>query len=177
MKLCISGPQCCGKSSLLNSLKEQGSLFKGYTFIDEPIRKLVAEKNIKINKDCTYYDQLLILQEHHKNVLRYDKFITDRGSLDAFTYATHDYLNGKYSFNEWATYIAIHEQCMKYYDLIFILDPLPMKDDGFRSLDTVWQQEIYDLMIRLAAGRAIIVPDYSIEERVEFVYKHVYSIV
>jgi len=83
----ISGPQCCGKSTILNALKESKA-FQGFTFIDEPVRRLVKELGIKINKDATYEDQMIILQEHHRNTLRYSDYITDRSALDAFTYAT-----------------------------------------------------------------------------------------
>lgn len=145
MKICISGPQCAGKSTLMRKLKECGN-FDQYHFIDEPVRRLVKEKNIKINQDSNYESQMTILEEHHRNIYRHPKFITDRGALDAFTYATHDYLVGKYSFKQWKSFYEIYVETMHQYDHIFLLPPLEMKDDGFRSLDVQWQEQIYNLM-------------------------------
>lgn len=170
MKISISGPQCCGKTTTLGALKTQKAL-EGYTFIEEPIRRLVREKGIKINKDASFDDQILILQEHHLNILRYDRFVTDRSALDAFTYATYDYIHGKYSFSQWKQFKDIFDECMKHYDRVFLLEPLPMKDDGFRSLDIQWQKETYNLMYDIAFQQAwtkpVILPDYNVEVRMK----------
>lgn len=169
MKISISGPQCCGKTTTMNALKELPSL-KHYTFIEEPVRRLVKEKGIKINKDSTFDDQLLILQEHHLNTLRYDDFVTDRSALDAFTYATYDYIVGKYNFSQWKQFKEIYEECIDQYDRIFLLEPLPMKDDGFRSLDVEWQNKTYSLMHDIAfkhKNKPIILPDWTVELRMK----------
>jgi nicotinamide riboside kinase len=169
MKISISGPQCCGKTTTMNALKELRSL-NHYTFIEEPVRRLVKEKGIKINKDSTFEDQILILQEHHLNTLRYDDFVTDRSALDAFTYATYDYIVGKYSFSQWKQCKEIYEECINQYDRIFLLEPLPMKDDGFRSLDIDWQKKTYSLMHDIAFkhnNKPIILPDWSVELRMK----------
>lgn len=169
MKISISGPQCCGKTTTMNALKELSSLGH-YVFIEEPVRKLVKEKGIKINKDSTFEDQLLILQEHHLNTLRYEDFVTDRSALDAFTYATYDYVNGKYTFAQWKQFKEIYDECINQYDRIFLLEPLPMKDDGFRSLDVEWQQHTYQLMWNIAhqnKNKPIILPDWNVNLRMK----------
>lgn len=167
MRISISGPQCCGKTTTLKALKELAEL-NHYTFIDEPVRRLVKEKGIKINKDASFSDQLMILEEHHKNTFRHADFITDRGVLDAFSYATYDYLHGKYSYFEWMIFNEIFKDSIKRYDRIFLLEPLPMKDDGFRSLDIEWQKETYDIMYDIAKDYdPIILPDWNVEGRIK----------
>ena len=94
--------------------------------------------------------------------------ITDRGILDAFTYATYDYLHGKYSYLQWMVFNEIFKDSIKRYDRIFLLEPLPMKDDGFRSLDIEWQRETYDIMHDIAKDyNPIILPDWNVEGRIK----------
>jgi len=167
MRISISGPQCCGKTTTLKALKDLPELSR-YEFIDEPVRRLVKERGIRINKDATFEDQLLILEEHHKNTFRYTDFVTDRGILDAFTYATYDYIHGKYSYLQWMVFNEIFKDCINRYDRIFLLEPLPMKDDGFRSLDVEWQKATYDIMYDIAkAYNPIILPDWNVEGRIK----------
>lgn len=165
MKICISGPQCSGKSTLMKALGNI-EMFVDHHFIDEPVRKLVAEKGIKINKIADYESQMMILEEHHRNTYRHYSLITDRGALDAFTYATWSYLKGDYSYKEWADFSDIFQKTMRRYDRIFILPPLEMKNDGFRSLDINWQNEIANLMEDIAnewcSSNNWIVPVYNV---------------
>ena len=151
----------------MKALKELPELAH-YTFIDEPVRRLVKEQGIKINKDATWDDQYIILQEHHRNAYRFEHFVTDRSILDAFSYATYDYIHGKYNYKEWVYFQEMFERTIKKYDRIFLLEPLPMADDGFRSLDVAWQKETFDIMYDIAREyHPIILPDWNVEGRIK----------
>lgn len=169
MRISITGPQCCGKTTTLNALKTLPELAH-YVFVDEPIRKLVKEKGIKINKEATFEDQMIILQEHHLNALKYDHLISDRSAIDAFSYATLDYIHGKYNYAQWKEFRSLYNECIKMYDRVYLLEPLPMKDDGFRSLDIEWQKETFEIMHRILINDKInftILPDWNAEGRIK----------
>lgn len=175
MRICISGSQCSGKSTLMNALRNL-NVFKEYQFIDEPVRRLVKEKGIQINKDSGYFSQLIILEEHHRNAIRYPNMVTDRGALDAFTYATYDYIKGKYTFGEWRKFKQIYDETITMYQSIFVLPPLEMKDDGFRSLDVEWQKEIYDLMFNISnsyGNYVFDIPHGNVNDYVKFILQNV----
>jgi len=75
---------------------------------------------------------------------------------------------------QWFDFVRIYEDCMKRMTKVFLLEPLPMKDDGFRSLDVKWQHETYDLMAKLHK-ESIIIPSYtSVEQRVSLIEHYIY---
>jgi nicotinamide riboside kinase len=169
MKFAISGAQGVGKSTLIKELQAQPDLIEGCVLITEIVRTLAAQ-GIKINKGADHKSQMIILEEHYKNTLRYDKMITDRCALDAFTYATWDYLNGAYTYEQHKEHEAIFLDTIKNYDLIFYIAPeFEIVNDGFRSTDAIYQKEIHELFLKAIRkyNLRVMAISGSVEDRME----------
>lgn len=154
MRIILSGAQCTGKTSILREIEErqrQNAVhakpkylrLSDYRVIKEVVRELMKEKGITINKDADHTSQCLILEQHYKNCLREQDFISDRGSIDAFVYATWSYLHGKFTLAEHIEHEQLFLRSLPYYDYIFYLPvEFEIKEDGVRSVDRIYQSEI-----------------------------------
>jgi deoxyadenosine/deoxycytidine kinase len=175
MKIAISGSHCTGKSTLVDTLAVKGVFPNSVLFITEIVRGLVVG-GVKVNQFNDHKSQMTILEAHHKNILNYKDFITDRCSLDAFVYSTWNYLNGGCSYREWKEYEEIFLDCINSYDYIFYLPiEFPIVSDGFRDTDVEYQKQIHELFIRLSKMYAInlITLRGSVEERIETMKKFI----
>jgi predicted ATPase len=144
MKIVISGPQGCGKSTLLKAIEDSGS-FNDCVFIKEIVRTL-AKQGVQINKGADHNSQCKILEQHYKNAISIPKFITDRGAIDAFSYATWDYLENKYTYEQHKQHEALCLETLKQYDLHFYLPiEFVMEEDGVRDTDLKYQKKIEEL--------------------------------
>jgi len=141
IKIAICGSQSTGKSTVINALKQKEEL-KRFVFIDEIVRTLVKQ-GVKIDKDADHSSQVRILEEHYKNIWRHSSFITDRCAIDAFTYATVDYVNGKFTYEEHKIHESIFLDCIKSYDIVFYIPiEFDIVPDGFRNTEKDYQREI-----------------------------------
>lgn len=148
MKIAISGSQGSGKTTLLNVIKEKRS-FPEYTLITEIVRTLI-QQGVQINRGADHISQMRILEAHYKNILREENFITDRCAVDAFVYATYDYLQGNYTYQEHKQHEEIFLSCIKSYDLFFYLPiEFSLQEDGVRDTDVDYQQEIHRLFLTI----------------------------
>lgn len=145
MKLIISGTSCVGKSTIFNILQER---HPSMLFLNESARELFESGAIQsVGMNCSHKDQLFMLEEHYKNTLRYDEFISDRGVLDAFVYATQNYLDGAYTWEEHLEHERIFLKCIKQYDVIFYIPlsrvniPL-VEQDGLRNDTEQFRKDI-----------------------------------
>lgn len=140
-RIVLSGASSVGKTTLLNSV-EPFLQQNNYFIIKEVVRSLVKQ-GVKINKGADHWSQCRILTEHYKNTLRHDKFITDRGSIDAFVYATWDYLQGHYIYEEHKEHEEIFISCLPRYTKYYYLPiEFGIVADGVRDIDKEYQQEI-----------------------------------
>jgi nicotinamide riboside kinase len=146
IKIAIMGAQGSGKSTVLNALREVDSL-SHYAFVNEIVRTL-AKKGVKINKNSDHKSQTTILEQHYKNIWNHDSFITDRGALDAFVYATWDYLHGNFTYTEHKEHEKIFLDCITSYDYFFYIPiEFDIVPDGVRNADSTYQKEI-DVLFR-----------------------------
>lgn len=150
MRIALSGSSCTGKTTLMKEI-EKDPYFKDFHLFEEVVRSLKKSGQISaVNKKISFQDQKTILTTHHRNVLSRDNFITDRGVLDAFVYATYDYLEGHYNFEEWKLFESIFLTTIKEYSYIFYLSTeIPLIKDGFRSEDLLYRKEIEKLFLRV----------------------------
>jgi len=149
MKIAISGAQNSGKTTLIKLIKEKGKT-KGYIFFDEVVRTLKKEKNISINKVADFDSQVLILERHLEN-LKEENFITDRCLLDAFVYSHYLYDKALYSKEQMDVFEKLFLKGIDKYDLIFLQDieGISIEDDGFRSLDIKFREDIHSLFLNI----------------------------
>lgn len=155
MRLCISGAQCTGKTTLMNLIENSGE-FSDYTFFYEIVRKLASEENIRINDDSHHHSQMRIFEEHYKNIEKSSNFISDRCALDALVYSKWGFLHDKFTTTEHIEHLIAFDKCIKHYDVIFYLPiEFDVVDDGFRSLNTQFRNEIDELFVALAARHGV----------------------
>ena len=143
MKIAITGAQSTGKSTLLNYLKKDEDL-KGFEFIDELTRQIAA-KGVNINEDGGNFTQIFTVTIHAENIIK-KHFISDRCALDALVYTRWLYDNEK--VDKWMLEYAegVAKEVLPRYDYIYYLSPeFPIEDDGVRSANITFRDEILSL--------------------------------
>lgn len=146
MKIAISGAQSTGKTTLLNSIKKdfrRDGMLPKYTFFDELTRK-IHQEGIAINTDGNNLTQLLTLNIHVTNIV-YSNFVSDRSIIDAVCY-TH-WLYSEDKVDEWVMNYAtkVMQEIVFLYDRIYYLpNELPIEDDGIRSNNESFRDEIVE---------------------------------
>ena len=145
MKIAITGAQSTGKTTLLNALKEYVSSYDDILydpiFLDEVTRK-VKERGFHINEDGDNMTQVLIMNSHVENILHEDS-VMDRCALDGVVYTRWMYNKGL--VEDWVMDYAerVFSLLIEKYDTIFYLVPeFDIEDDGIRSTDIDFRNEI-----------------------------------
>lgn len=144
MKVSFTGAQSTGKTTLLDLLKSDEEFRYNYEFIDEITRRMV-KKGLKINEAGSNTTQLLIMNEHIKNLL-YENAIMDRCVVDGVVYTHWLYEQG--NLEKWVFDYAVNvfNRYKDRYDYIFYLKPeFEIVDDGVRSTNTQFRDEIVTL--------------------------------
>lgn len=143
MRIAITGAQSTGKSTLLRFLKQDDDL-KGFEFIDELTRKIAA-KGININEEGSNMSQIFTVTIHAENIVK-DHFISDRCALDGLVYTKWLFDQGK--VDKWILdyAVGVAKEVIPRYDYIFYLPAeIPIEDDGVRSADIKFRDEIVSL--------------------------------
>lgn len=144
MRIGITGAQSVGKTTLLNALRSE-KLFHGYAICDEVTRR-VKSYGLPINEGGTDTTQRLVMQEHIVNVFMHEDMVTDRTALDGLVYSTYLYKHGKISQNTLQYVTEIFDKLWSQYDHVFYIEPeFDIVDDGTRSVDVGFRDEIADL--------------------------------
>ena len=144
MKIAFTGAQSTGKTTLLNELKADKNIALQYDFRDEITRRM-QKKGLSINEGGSDITQLLIMNSHIKNSLL-DNVIMDRCALDGLVYTDWMYDNKKVSHcvREYAE--NVFNLLIDRYDHIFYLVPeFSLEDDGIRSTNLQFRDDIVDL--------------------------------
>lgn len=177
MIISFTGAQSTGKTTLLNSIKD----FNPYLdSIDEVTRRIKREYNLPINEDGGDITQTMIMSDHIANIFRkYDSdVIFDRCALDGVVYTQWLYNKGKVSKEvlQWAK--KIYNTLIDKYDAIFVTSPedVPLVDDGERSVDIDFREEIIDIFnmyiddIKIYSREVnLFVVEGSVEERMKYI--------
>ena len=144
MKIAFTGAQSTGKTTLLNRLKHDPMFNLEFDFRDEITRRM-QKKGLSINEGGNAITQLLIMNSHIKNSL-IDNVIMDRCALDGLVYT--DWMNRKSKVEQWVFEYAdnVCNMLIDRYDHIFYLAPeFDIEDDGVRSTDIDFRNEIAEL--------------------------------
>ena len=171
MKISFTGAQSTGKTTLLEAIKQNEEFRYKYEFIDEITRRMV-KKGLKINEAGGNTTQLLIMNEHIKNTL-YTDAIMDRCVIDGVVYTHWLWKEGK--VEEWVfNYsLKVFNYYKDRYDYIFYLKPeFDIVDDGMRSTNTQFRDEIVDLFDTYIKqlNIPVITLTGSVQERLEQFY-------
>ena len=172
MKVSFTGAQSTGKTTLLEAVKSNEDFRFKYEFIDEITRRM-QKKGLKINEAGGNTTQLLIMNEHIKNLL-YENAIMDRCAIDGVVYTHWLYKQNKIEKWVWDYARNVFEHYVNRYDIIFYLKPeFDIVDDGVRSVDISFRDEIVELFERYIKHVRIPVITLSgtVEQRLEQFYK------
>ena len=142
----FTGAQCTGKSTLLRRCKDELLNSGPWEFVDEVTRK-VARGGHNINTQGNDMTQLHILKEHLENHTMSGDVILDRCIVDGFVYT--NWLHDKGLVEKWIDTYACNLLSFlgERLDIIFYTcpDDIPMEDDGVRSTDNEFRDNIIDI--------------------------------
>lgn len=166
----ISGAQSVGKTTLLNALRSE-KCFKDFTIRNELTRN-IRKLGLNINEDGNDITQEIIMKEHIYNAIMFDNMITDRIALDGVVYTQWLYDNGKVTESCLKEAQKIFTRIIDSYDYIFYIKPeFPIENDGVRSTDVQWQNDIvklFDYYINTYKVKTIPIQG-SVRERVNII--------
>ena len=143
MLISFTGAQSTGKSTLLNQMVCD-EYFRKCSFVKEVTRK-VASRGLNINTHGNDTTQLFILSEHLYNHHVEDKcMVLDRCIIDGYIYTKWLYEQG--SISEWVYKYCcqLHTLLINRLDVVFYTHPddVPLEDDGVRSVDVQFRNDI-----------------------------------
>jgi nicotinamide riboside kinase len=131
MRIGFTGTMSCGKTTLVNALKELPE-FAEYTFATER-SKYLRDLGIPLNTDSTIKGQIVFLAERASELI-HENIITDRTVIDviAFTHLAKSILY--YVGNDFE---QLASNLIKEYDYIFYVSPagVELEDNGVRTID------------------------------------------
>ena len=168
MRIGISGAQSVGKTTLLNALRSEPE-FKYFAICNEVTRR-VKEYGFRINENGDDITQRLIMQEHIVNAFMNNLMITDRTALDGVVYTRYLYQKGKVSEQVMLFAENVYVKLQPKYDIFFYIKPeFPIEDDGVRSSDLEFRDEIvniFSLYLHTIPNKVYVLTG-SVRERVE----------
>jgi len=189
LRLGITGPHSSGKTTLLEALRKTPE-FDSVDFLPE-ITRTIKEQGYDINEAGTLDTQILIMAAHMQNLLTRKRFIVDRCLMDGLCYTRFLYANPedkspRYGrIQKWFMDYCenLVESYLPYYTRIFYIPPeLPVADDGVRSTDSYFHEEIVHLFEEnikwfgeMNPGLIVTVRG-SVEQRVQIVLEEIRKI-
>ena len=86
------------------------------------------------------------MNEHIVNVFMHDRMLTDRTALDGLVYTTYLYKHAKVNTKTYVYATEVFNQVWKQYNHVFYIEPeFDIVDDGVRSVDIDFRNEIADM--------------------------------
>jgi nicotinamide riboside kinase len=156
-KICFSGPQCTGKTTLLHYLDTIPAA-REYDTYNSPSRD-AFNLGFEINNNADNLAQLHIFHKHFENIITAssEKCVYDRCILDAVAYASVSYEDKKISKYVMDYGINLFYELMPHYDIVFYLRPeFDIIADGVRSIDEEYRKRVtqeYDKLINAWQSR------------------------
>ena len=145
MKISFTGTGCSGKSTLLKMCQEHyGDKFQYVTEVTRPI----ARKGLPINEDGNDDTQRAIIDAHIDNN-KLTSVIMDRCIIDGYVYTEWLFNQQKVNKETYEYAYNTLDDILNDLDIIFYCCPLEMEDDGERSVNENFQQDIANSMTQL----------------------------
>ena len=172
MIISFTGAQSTGKTTLLNKIRD---LNPDLNFVEEVTRRIKREYDLPINEKGGDITQSMIMADHIANVYRkYDgDVILDRCAMDGvvYTHWLYDKLLVSEDVFNWSQ--VIYNQLINKYDVIFYTAPddVPLVDDGERSIDIPFRENILSLFSLYTSSKNIVVVQGTVEERLKHIKK------
>jgi len=148
LRVVICGAQSVGKTTLLNELRKQDELIN-HQFLVETTRQ-VQSLGFGINLDATDITQKLIVNQHLANLMLYDDFVADRGTIDSYIYTYYFHKLGKVNSETLdLAKRALWRTISVYHAIFFIKPEFDLVEDGVRSTNLVFRDAIHTMMEEL----------------------------
>lgn len=174
MIISFTGAQSTGKSTLLQlCMQEFGDRF---SYVEEVTRLVKRQHNVPINEDAGNITQLLIMNQHIANSIKYtENVIMDRCCIDGYVYT--EWLVDQNKVDHWvAEYAAeITDMLMNKLDIVFFCQAdFALVEDGERSSNEKFRDEIEQKMNNILVhvppeplqGKVVVLTG-SVEERMQ----------
>lgn len=174
MRIGIAGTQSTGKTTLLNALRSE-KIFKDYAICDE-VTRWVKSIGVNINENGSDITQELIMMKHIHNVFMYDDMLTDRTAIDGLVYSKWLYNKNKINTVTLENVKRVFYKLIGKYNYIFFIEPeFNIEDDGIRSTDVQFRDEINDIFIAVIKEKNIPVIKItgSVRQRVNQVLENI----
>ena len=176
--IAFTGAQNTGKTTLMYALAERlENTQVGYRLPpgDLSVSRRTKRLGFGINEGSSFETQYHILLSYltvdletrkyaqQKNL---DYIIYDRSVMDSLPYSKR-----AVSAEEFVKLYSIAKQHMELYqvDTLIYCDPVPFEDDGERSVDLEFQNEIIQHFQPLKSRADIILPSISVKDRIEMI--------
>lgn len=146
MLVSFTGAQSTGKTTLLTACCNT-TFFRRFHCVTEVTRKIRREYNLDINEEGDNVTQLFILREHlHNHYLRGNALL-DRCILDGVVYTQYLTNHGKVAPWVYRYALELLNLLGPRLDVVFYTSPddIPIEDDGERSIDKSFRNEIIDI--------------------------------
>ena len=145
MRISFTGTGCSGKSTMLKACQEHyGDRFQYITEVTRPL----ARKGFKINEEGDSATQRAIIDAHIDND-KIDNVIMDRCIIDGYVYTEWLFHEQKVTPEVYEYAYDTLNDILNNIDIIFYCEPLEMKDDGERSTNKKFQDDINCSMTQL----------------------------
>jgi len=149
VKIAISGAQSTGKTTLIDLLFAEEMFHYTFALAQSPTR-IVEEQGYKINEIGGDKTQLLICSKHIENYIENsreeDNVIFDRCALDGFVYTSYLYCHNKVEKSTLKLAESVFHSLINKYDIIFYIPPeIPLANDGVRSVNTAFRDEVVQI--------------------------------
>ena len=138
MRIGLCGTISCGKTTLVNALKELPE-FEGYNFATER-SKYLRDLGIPLNTDSTLNGQIVFMAERASELL-HENIITDRTILDVLAFTKSAHSIPYYVYDDFEQ-LALN--LLSQYDYIFYVSPegVELEDNGVRVYDNEYRTTI-----------------------------------
>jgi nicotinamide riboside kinase len=151
IKIAISGPHGCGKTTLINEMKDFFKSFNKAVYIIEEVARSYSYSSLETIESQRWIWENHIKEEIKTREANYDIILCDRCLLDNLIY--YKYLLNQQEINidpVFASFWNSTKIWMNTYDYISVLPMNPefIVDDGFRIIDMNKTIEINKLFIK-----------------------------
>lgn len=157
-KIGFTGTMSCGKTTLVNSLKELPE-FQNYNFSTER-SKYLRDLGIPLNTDSTLKGQTIFLAERCSELL-HENLITDRTIIDVIAFTLNANSIGftdKNNFEKYASHF------IEEYDWIFYVSPsgVSIEDNNVRTTDEEYRKQIDSTIKHLCSEHLFRINNFGI---------------
>lgn len=176
MKICFTGAQCTGKTTLINALEKK---IPWYEVQRESVRYLVKKYGFNIegaNADL----QMALLNLQTRALFSSENVLLDRSFIDSSAYMSY-YINKGITTLPTSTYdyiIDTTRELSKKIDLyVFTVPEFSIVEDGFRLIDKEQQSEVTEIMAELFKAmdltERVLTVHGSVDERIEQIMRRI----